>query len=353
MKPISTKLLLALSMSFASAAASAAEDWNCDLSGSSFSSCYYLGAGVGVSKLKPAENNDWSIDSGTDTAMQIYGGYHITKDWFVDIAYADLGKADMQNANPNVHINETIDYKVASAMAGYYLNFFDLPIEPFVRFGLASISNSASSNIEVDKQHDVGLAWGAGLDWRFAKHFKLRGAVETYDKDASLVSVSVAYIFGEAKVAPKPIAAPKAEPKPEPQPEPVAEVKPEPVVETETAEVKKLFSGSLTGVNFKSGSAELLPESKKILSDAATVLNEYPEMLVDINAYTCNDGSKEFNVKLSQKRAESVKNFFVSQGVEVSRLKATGYGKENPILPNTSEANKAKNRRVELKHRSS
>jgi outer membrane protein OmpA-like peptidoglycan-associated protein len=250
--------------------------------------------------------------------------------------------------------SETIGYTVPSAMAGYYLNFFDMPVEPFVRFGLASIEDSPSGNLETDKQNSVSFAWGAGLDWRFAKHFKLRGVVETYDKDAAIASVSVAYIFGEAKVAAKPVApAPKAEPKPEPKPEPVVEAKPEPAPPAQSAEVKKLFSGSLKGVNFKAGSAELLPESRTTLMDAAAVLKEYPDLQVDVNAYTCNDGSKEFNLKLSQQRADKVKSFFVEQGVDRSRLKATGYGKDYPLVPNTSEENKAKNRRVELKQRNS
>jgi outer membrane protein OmpA-like peptidoglycan-associated protein len=71
-------------------------------------------------------------------------------------------------------------------------------------------------------------------------------------------------------------------------------------------------------------------------------------MQIEIQGHTDNIGKNERNLLMSKNRAEAVYNYIASQGIDKSRLVAKGYGKEIPILPNTNDANRSKNRRVEF-----
>lgn len=105
----------------------------------------------------------------------------------------------------------------------------------------------------------------------------------------------------------------------------------------------------LVGVNFEFNSAKITPESYPILFDAAKTLLKNPNLNVEIQGYTDNIGSEQYNKKLSQKRADAVKNYLISKGVSENRLKAVGYGEANPIADNKTAEGRAMNRRIEFK----
>ncbi|MEM1347516.1 MAG: carboxypeptidase regulatory-like domain-containing protein [Myxococcota bacterium] len=100
---------------------------------------------------------------------------------------------------------------------------------------------------------------------------------------------------------------------------------------------------------FETGEAEILPRSFGLLDQVASVLVENPDIsAVRIEGHTDNRGADEFNLDLSQKRAEAVRAYLVGQGVGVERLSAKGFGATRPLLPNTSNRNRELNRRVEF-----
>ena len=105
----------------------------------------------------------------------------------------------------------------------------------------------------------------------------------------------------------------------------------------------------LVGCNFGFNSAKLSGEAYPILYDAAKTLLRNPEMNVEIQGYTDNVGSKEYNKKLSQKRADAVKAYLVSKGVSAGRLTAVGMGEANPVADNKTADGRAMNRRIEFK----
>lgn len=119
-----------------------------------------------------------------------------------------------------------------------------------------------------------------------------------------------------------------------------------------TAQVERVNEG--INVTFESGlmftinSAEISEGYKKDLSGAAEVFNKYPETNIVIEGHTDDTGTDEVNMALSEKRAVAVKEFLVSKGVSAGRLTTQWYGETQPRYPNDSEANREKNRRVEL-----
>jgi len=102
-------------------------------------------------------------------------------------------------------------------------------------------------------------------------------------------------------------------------------------------------------VHFQHDSAELLPDSHALIQEAAQVLKERTNIqLVEIQGHTDNTGNAAYNKRLSQERADAVMKTLIDLGVEASRLTAMGYGQERPLVPNVSNANRARNRRVQL-----
>ncbi len=105
----------------------------------------------------------------------------------------------------------------------------------------------------------------------------------------------------------------------------------------------------LEGVNFKSNRSTLLPESEKVLDNVAEILLANPDVNVEVGGHSDSDGNDNYNMKLSDGRANAVRNYLIKKGVPASRLTARGYGETMPIADNTTPEGKAKNRRVELK----
>jgi OOP family OmpA-OmpF porin len=104
-------------------------------------------------------------------------------------------------------------------------------------------------------------------------------------------------------------------------------------------------------VNFKSGSAEIMDESKPLLNDVGGILVKWSEVRVEIAGHTDSQGGEDFNMKLSQKRAESVRDYLLQNfpSIGQDRMLAQGYGEMQPIAPNDTKEGMAKNRRVEVK----
>jgi outer membrane protein OmpA-like peptidoglycan-associated protein len=102
-------------------------------------------------------------------------------------------------------------------------------------------------------------------------------------------------------------------------------------------------------IQFKYKSAALSKKSKAILDDIVRILKANKQLNVLIEGYTSSDGNPRNHINLSQARAESVKEYLELSGIRSKRLKAVGFGDTNPLNGNKTEAERALNRRVELK----
>ncbi len=113
--------------------------------------------------------------------------------------------------------------------------------------------------------------------------------------------------------------------------------------------VKVGMSITLKGIYFDFNKATIKPESKPALDDAAKILKDNPSIKVEIQGHTDSVGSSEYNMQLSQRRAQAVVDYLVQNyGITVDRLTARGYGKTMPIAPNSTPEGRALNRRVEF-----
>jgi OOP family OmpA-OmpF porin len=131
---------------------------------------------------------------------------------------------------------------------------------------------------------------------------------------------------------------------PTPPPAPVEEMKKAPEVEQ-----KILEKGRATlDVKFDFSKAVVKQKYYKDIQSVAEVMKKYPDLKIVIEGYTDNVGGKKYNLSLSQKRAEAIKNIMVTKfNIEPARLTAKGFGESKPIASNSTKEGRQKNRRVD------
>ena len=119
------------------------------------------------------------------------------------------------------------------------------------------------------------------------------------------------------------------------------------VVVTQPAEIESLvLSGD---ANFEFNKSKLLPNAYAVLDSLVGTMKAHPEYKWEVGGYTDAIGSANYNKKLSQRRAQSVVDYLVTQGIERNDLKIVGYGKDDPIATNSTVEGRSMNRRVEIK----
>jgi OOP family OmpA-OmpF porin len=127
--------------------------------------------------------------------------------------------------------------------------------------------------------------------------------------------------------------ADKPAPKPEPKPEPRVEIP------------------NIENVQFEFDTSKITPKYAEELKKAAEMLKQHPDKQIIVKGYTCNMGPAQYNMKLSERRAQAVADFLMNQGVEKNRIKTKAYGEEKPRYDNSTKEGRVLNRqvRIELK----
>lgn len=109
----------------------------------------------------------------------------------------------------------------------------------------------------------------------------------------------------------------------------------------------KVYVALPSGILFETGKVEIKPEARESLGKAAETLKS-SETNIIIQGHTDSTGSDTFNQKLSEQRADRVRDLLAADGVPAARMSIVGYGASRPAVPNDTEANRALNRRVQL-----
>ena len=149
-------------------------------------------------------------------------------------------------------------------------------------------------------------------------------------------------LAAEPEPAPAPLAA-----APEPAPAPLAA---EPALAPlgAVAEPAPVMTLVLEGVNFDFDKAVIRPQDYAKLDQDVDAMKAWGDVDVEVAGHTCSIGTDEYNLGLSLRRAEAVRNYLVSKGVSADRLTVRGYGESRPVASNATREGRVQNRRVEL-----
>ncbi|HSZ25989.1 MAG TPA: OmpA family protein [Cytophagaceae bacterium] len=122
-----------------------------------------------------------------------------------------------------------------------------------------------------------------------------------------------------------------------------------PTFEINLLPIKEGASLILKNIYFATDESTPLESSKDEMNRLVGFMKQNPGAIIEISAHTDDVGNEEYNLKLSQRRAQEVVNYLASNGISTSRLKPKGYGKNSPVSKGTSDDDRQQNRRVELK----
>ena len=109
-------------------------------------------------------------------------------------------------------------------------------------------------------------------------------------------------------------------------------------------EINQVLAGST--IEFKYNSSILQPKSIPILNRLVAIFKEHPDINFEIQGHTDKRGKEDYNVKLSQQRADAVKQYLIKEGLDENRFTTRGYGSSMPIADNSTNEGRLKNRRV-------
>ena len=161
--------------------------------------CLYVVAGVNYSYLHPHSNGtSWRVTDEYGHGAEVAVGAHANEDWSVEISYADLGSAGMQNLSPAVEGTYRIDYRVPAIWAQYRLmgdrmaQDWDLSVRAGVSF---MINKSSDPVLPFKEQTTVQIPVGVSLQWWPEGDWGFRLKLDSYDYDVYSVSTSLMYGF--------------------------------------------------------------------------------------------------------------------------------------------------------------
>lgn len=291
------------------------------------------------------------VDDDRNTAYKLFAGYKFNQYFALEGGGFDLGKFGYTaNTLPTGTLNGSIRLRGMNIDAVGILPLS----ENFSAFGRAGGSYAEARDtftstgavgvptIQNPSQNAYNFKAGLGVQYDFSESIGLRGEWERYRindavgsrGDIDMLSLGVVVMLGGDKPAPLVAVTP-------PPPEPVVaeEMAPPPVMVIVPVIIKTQKYCSILDIQFEIKQGDIQREEKEKLNVLGTFMKKYPNTTAVIEGHTDDVGTEEFNLKLSQKRAESVVSYLMdSFHIASNRLTAVGYGESRPIADNKTSA---------------
>jgi OmpA-OmpF porin, OOP family len=331
---------------------------------------WYVGGNIGQSRAKIDDpkiassllGEGFSTSGITDddrhVGFKLFGGYLFNRHFALEGGYFDLGEFGYTaNTVPAGTLSGEIKLKGVNLDAVGILPFTQ-KFSGFGRVGLIyadakdRFTGTGAVNVtDPDPgKRRASYSFGVGLEYDVIESVGLRAEAQRYrindavgnKGDIDLVSVGVVYRFGRD--------TPARAATPPPLPATAANAVMEPVPTLVVVPVPALLQQycSILDIQFEVDEDDIQREEKEKLGVLGTFLNKYPDTTAVIEGHTDNVGTSEENVKLSQRRADSVVSYLEgSSHIAPSRLKAVGYGETRPLADNRTEDGKRRNRRID------
>jgi OOP family OmpA-OmpF porin len=333
---------------------------------------WYGGLGIGQSRANIADERIraellgggltmTSIDDDDrDIGYKAFGGFKFNRNFALEAGYFNLGEFGFTaTTSPAGTLTGNIK------LSGFNLDALGiLPLsEKFSAFGRIGVQYAqakdsfagtgavAVANPDPSKRA-ANYKAGLGVQYDFTESVGLRAEWERYRindavgnrGDIDMLSVGLVVMFGGSKPAPAPRAA-TPPPPPAAAPAPVVEAAPILVVVPVPARTQQYCS--ILDIQFEINRNAIQREYQDKVDKVGAFMQKYPDTTAVIEGHTDEVGTTEDNMKLSQRRAESVVSYLVDRfGIARSRLKAVGYGETRPIADNRTEEGKRLNRRI-------
>ncbi len=310
---------------------------------SDFDNRWYVAPGVGLVFM---DGNRDTEGEALLTSLSV--GRFFTEDFSLDLRH-DRYHNNIESVPPGL---DRWKLRSLGLVGRYHFADFD-GTRPYVLLGTGLQQHDSIFGEGRDIYGSLGLGFVHPFNDRVGLRLEAEGRYDN-DRDSLnrsrgfrdwMITSSLTIRLGAAPApAPAPEPAPAAPaPRPAPPPPPPPPPAPEPEPEPEV-----LFEFDST-VTFALDSAELRPGAIAELNEAAALLNLHTEITrLEVAGHTCDLGPAEYNQRLSQRRAQAVRDFLVNNGVSADRLVVRGYGEDRPKVENTSDSNRQQNRRVEL-----
>ena len=332
-----------------------------------FKKRFYIGASAGTSTLEPEIENGlaFTVQDDSDSAFKGYVGFDFLPRWAFEAAIADLGEAEI---GPNSAGEVSYDVVELSGLLhlfkfGGRQNLLERRgLGAFVKLGIGFLDND--SELEFRRENDVHLSGGVGVELGTRVGFAIRGEWEAFDEDAQLASLGLLWRFGGGRKS----KSRSAESSDSNEIDSLIDNSAPVVTDDDSDGVPNniddcsgtavgalvdatgcpIFGGVLDGVQFASGSDQLVDSAQAVLNDAADVLLSNPDVKVEVQAHTDSQGPEDFNIELSKKRALATVRYLMLRGVPSEQMAARAFGESKPIDDNGTAEGRAANRRVEF-----
>ncbi|AVX13049.1 OmpA family protein [Pseudomonas stutzeri] len=298
-----------------------------------------LAQGQGAVEVE-AFGKHYFTDSSRDIKNgELYGAgvsYFLTDDVSLGLSYGEYHDITSEDRVQDGS-HKKIKGSLTSLDAAYHFGNPGVGLRPYVSAGVAHQSIGQADRGGRDRSTFANV--GTGLKYYFTENFFAKASVDgMYNIDADegewMAGVGVGLNFGGGA---RQVAA--VEPTPEPAPAPIVDNEPEPAPEVVRVELD---------VKFDFDKSRVREESYSDIKNLADFMQQYPQTTTTVEGHTDSVGTDQYNQRLSERRAEAVRNVLVNEyGVQGNRVNSVGYGESRPVADNSTEEGRQINRRVE------